>query len=232
MRHAPHALERAQRLPVLRAKVGGSPVLARRQRYGKRQAWRGSKPGSTAHSARMLRIIRPAPIRRTRAMPISAATNTLCVRCRAPLAPRASGLQRFLQVGPEQPQSGRQAEQDSRQHRDSQREEQDAAVEADLLGPRKRVRQGRQDRPRAPFARMVPRMPPASASRTLSVRSCRTIRPALGAEGGAHRELAAARRSPARAAGSRRWRTRSGARRRRRRGARGGSLRRFRRRPS
>ena len=73
----------------------------------------------------------------------------------------------------------------------------------------------------APSARMparlrnasrIPSAPPPSASRTLSVRSCRTSRPRPAPSATPHRHLAAAARARATGAGSPRWRTQSAAR--------------------
>src|SRR5271170_1056144 len=55
-------------------------------------AWLGLKPGFTRHSAKRLRSISPAPIRRTKVMPTSIATKVPCRRWRPLLEPRPPSL--------------------------------------------------------------------------------------------------------------------------------------------
>ena len=91
----------------------------------------------------------------------------------------------------------------------------------DLVQPRDAPGAERADAGQAPRTpKPAPSAPPASASSTLSVRNCRTMRARLGAERRADGDFALPRPARARAAGSRRSRTRSAARSRPRRSGR------------
>ena len=173
----------------------------------------GWKPTSTCWSRQSVRTSRPAPTRSTSARANSATTRSDRMRLpRRPDAPREPSLSASPRPAAGALEGGDDSEDDSRQERGAQGEEEDGAVDPDLGKPEEARRREPHEKVDAERGQGEPQgAARQSDDEALGQELPDEARARRRRAPGAPRSRAAAPR-PARAAGSRRSRTRSGAR--------------------